>query len=43
MRTKLKLVLSGIFFIAATSLRADQVEMQNGDRYFGKVLTITRK
>jgi hypothetical protein len=28
-------------FLIATSLRADQVEMQNGDRYFGKVLSVT--
>lgn len=43
MRTKLLFVSSGIFFIfvAAPLLRADQVEMQNGDRYFGKVLSVS--
>lgn len=43
MRTKLLFVASGIFFIfvAAPLLRADQVEMQNGDRYFGKVLSVS--
>lgn len=37
------LASSGILFIfaAAPLLRADQVEMQNGDRYFGKVLSVT--
>lgn len=36
-------VSSGIFFIfvAALWLRADQVEMQNGDRYFGRVLSVS--
>ena len=43
MSAKLLLVSSGVFFIfvAAPSLRADQVEMQNGDRYFGKVLSMS--
>jgi hypothetical protein len=43
MRTKLLFVSSGIVFIfvAAPLLRADQVEMQNGDRYFGKVLSVS--
>jgi hypothetical protein len=43
MRTKLLFVSSGIFFIfvAAPWLRADHVEMQNGDRYFGKVLSVS--
>ena len=43
MRTKLLFVLSGIFLVlvAAPGLRADQVEMQNGDRYFGKVLSVS--
>ena len=43
MSAKLRFVSSGIFFIfvAAPLLRADQVEMQNGDRYFGKVLSVS--
>ncbi|MGB8369440.1 MAG: hypothetical protein ACLPYZ_06815 [Limisphaerales bacterium] len=43
MSAKLLFVSSGIFFIfvAAPLLRADQVEMQNGDRYFGKVLSVS--
>jgi hypothetical protein len=43
MRTKLLFVSSGIFFlfVAAPWLRADQVEMQNGDRYFGRVLSVS--
>jgi hypothetical protein len=28
-------------FVAAFWLRADQVEMQNGDRYFGKILSVS--
>ena len=41
--TKLLFVSSGIFFtfVAAPLLRADQVEMQNGDRYSGKVLSVS--
>jgi len=30
-----------IAFVAATLLHADQVELQNGDRYHGKVLSVT--
>ena len=43
MRTKLLFVSSGIIFlfVAASWLRADQVEMQNGDRYFGRVLSVS--
>jgi hypothetical protein len=43
MRIKLLFVSSGIFFIfdAAPWLRADLVEMQNGDRYFGRVLSVS--
>jgi hypothetical protein len=43
MRTKLLFVSSGIIFlfVAAPWLRADQVEMQNGDRYFGRVLSMS--
>jgi len=43
MRTKLLSVSSGIIFlsVAAFWLRADEVEMQNGDRYFGKVLSVS--
>jgi len=41
--TKLLAVASGMFclFSAGISLRADQVEMQNGDRYHGKVLSVS--
>jgi hypothetical protein len=43
MRTKLLSVSSGIIFlsVAVFWLRADEVEMQNGDRYFGKVLSVS--
>jgi len=43
MRTKLLFFSFGFLFafIAAPWLRADQVEMQNGDRYFGKVLSMS--
>jgi hypothetical protein len=43
MKTKLLFAASGMVFVfmAATLLRADQVEMQNGDRYHGKVLSVT--
>ena len=43
MRTKLLFVSFGIVFLffAAPWLRADQVEMQNGDRYSGKVLSLS--
>jgi len=43
MSVKLLLVSSEIFFmlVAAPWLRADQVDMQNGDRYFGKVLSVS--
>jgi hypothetical protein len=43
MRTKLLFVSSGIFFlfVAAPCLRADQVEMQNGDRYLGRILSVS--
>ena len=43
MKTKLLFAASGVFFMfnAATLLRADQVELQNGDRYTGKVLSVT--
>jgi hypothetical protein len=36
-------VSTGIIFIFAVAfcLRADEVEMQNGDRYFGKVLSVS--
>jgi hypothetical protein len=36
-------VSTGIIFIfaAAFCLRADEVEMQNGDRYFDKVLSVS--
>ena len=43
MRAKLLFVSSGIvfIFIAAPLSRADQVEMQNGDRYSGRVLSVS--
>ena len=43
MRTKLMSVSSGIIILSAAGLwlRADEVEMQNGDRYFGKVLSVS--
>jgi hypothetical protein len=43
MRAKLLFVLSGMIFmfVAAPRLRADLVEMQNGDRYSGKVLSMS--
>ena len=43
MRTKLLFVSAGIFFlfVAAPWLRADQVEMQNGDRYSGRVVSVS--
>jgi len=43
MKTKQRFFLSGIIlmFVAAPRLRADLVEMQNGDRYAGKVLSVS--
>ena len=43
MRTILLFVSSGIvfLFVAASWLRADQVEMQNGDRYSGRILSVS--
>ncbi|MGD1088583.1 MAG: hypothetical protein ABR955_07630 [Verrucomicrobiota bacterium] len=43
MSARLLFVSAGIFFmvVAAPRLRADMVEMQNGDRYFGKVLSMS--
>jgi hypothetical protein len=43
MRIKLLFVLSGMIFMFVTAprLRADLVEMQNGDRYAGKVLSVS--
>ena len=43
MKTNVLTAASGLLFIciAATSLCADQVEMQNGDRYNGKVLSVS--
>jgi hypothetical protein len=43
MRLQRLFVLSGmaLLFIAAPRLRADLVEMQNGDRYAGKVLSVS--
>ena len=43
MRTKLLFVICGIILlsVAASRLRADEVDMQNGDRYFGRVLSVS--
>ena len=41
MKIKLLLALSGMIFIAAPGPRADVVEMQNGDRYVGRVLSVS--
>ena len=43
MKRKLLFALSGMFLLAAVAprLRADQLEMQNGDRYSGKVLSVS--
>jgi len=43
MRIKLLFVLAGMIFIfiAASRLRADEVDMQNGDRYIGTVLSVS--
>jgi hypothetical protein len=43
MRTKFLFVSFGIIFMftAALPLQADQVEMQNGDRFSGKVLSVS--
>ena len=42
MRTHLlaKTSIELILILAATGIRADQVEMQNGERYLGEVLSI---
>ena len=41
MKTKLLFVGLGILFIVTPGLRADLLEMQNGDRYSGKVLSVS--
>jgi hypothetical protein len=43
MKVRLLLVPAGMIFLffAAPRLRADEVDMQSGDRYFGKVLTVS--
>lgn len=43
MKTLLLLARSGAFLLAlaAANLRADEVLMQNGDRYFGKVVSVS--
>ncbi len=43
MKTYLLPPLSGVLFtvLAVTLLQADQLEMQNGDRYHGKVLSVS--
>ncbi len=42
MRNRLLLLCEAVFLLAGiSSLLADQVDMQNGDRYFGQVLNVT--
>ena len=43
MRIQLRFIWSGLICLAALApaLRADVLEMQNGDRYSGKVITVT--
>lgn len=43
MRIRLKafLVATLFTFVVSHSLRADEIEMQNGDRYFGKVVSVS--
>lgn len=43
MRVQFLLISFGLIFMfaAAPRLRADEVDMQNGDRYFGKVLSVS--
>lgn len=45
MRTHLQnglaVLLSSALLISAASLRADQLQMQNGDRYAGRILSVT--
>jgi hypothetical protein len=43
MRRKRSLILCGVMLagLAASDLGADEVEMQNGDRYFGDVLSVS--
>jgi hypothetical protein len=42
MKTKLLSLASGfLFMLAAGGLRADQLELQNGDRFSGKVLSVS--
>src|ERR1700744_5404768 len=35
------ILLGSALLISAISLRADQLQMQNGDRYAGKILSVT--
>jgi len=43
MKLAVRIILFGMAFTAVTGawIRADQVEMQNGDRYFGRVLSVS--
>jgi hypothetical protein len=41
MRAKLPIVISILFTSLAVRTSADQLDMQNGDRYFGKVLSMS--
>lgn len=40
-RNFLALCMAGIFVFPASRLRADQLQMQNGDRYAGKIVSVT--
>lgn len=41
MKFKLLMVGLGIVLIGVSGLRADEVQMQNGDRYFGKIVSVS--
>lgn len=43
MKIKLLTVMSGMCLLCASALKADELDMQNGDRYFGKVESVTAK
>lgn len=41
MKIKLLTVISGMCFLFASGSKADELDMQNGDRYFGKVVSVS--
>lgn len=41
MRNLLAICIAGIFVFPAGRLRADQLQMQNGDRYAGKIVSVS--